>query len=76
MILHGAREFLRSTAWCALEEHVLEEMGEPCAELPSFVNAAGFDPGLHAGDCGGVVLLHEDFESVRKGENAGVVIRN
>ena len=48
----------------ALEQHVLEEMRQPRAEVAPLMDAAGLDPGLDGADRRGRVALEQDGQAV------------
>ena len=68
-LLHGARDFVGTAFFRALENHVLEQMRESRAEPLAFMNAAALHPDLHAGHRCGVIGLDQHGETV--GEHAG-----
>ena len=68
-LLHGAGDLVGAAFFRALENHVLEQMGQSAAEPLAFMNAAALHPDLHAGHRGGVVGLDQHGETV--GEHTG-----
>ena len=50
----------------ALEQHVLEVMREPGAEVAAFVRAPGFHPHLHRRERGGAIGFQNQREAVRE----------
>ena len=52
----------------ALEDHVLEEVGEAAAKVLGLVDGAGADPVLDGDKGGGAVVLEEDGEAVVEDE--------
>ena len=58
----------------ALEDHVLDIMGEAGAEVLVFMNGAGAEPELDGGDGGRRILLHHTGDAVVHGEAMNPVI--
>ena len=62
--LHGAGDFVRAALLRALEDHVLEQVGQSGAEPLSLVDAAALHPDLHTGHRRGMVGLDQHGEAV------------
>ena len=65
-VLDFLRDLIGRSGLCALEKHVLEDMGQTCAEVLVFVDAAGSAPGLHACHRRAAIFLDDDRQPVRQ----------
>lgn len=69
--LDALGKLARAAGGRAFEKHVLEQMRDAGAEVAVLVDAAGFDPDLHARHGRAAVLLDDDAEAVRQRGGGG-----
>ena len=62
--LDALRDLIRRLRFCSFEQHVFQNVGQPCTEMLVFIDASGRAPRLHARHRRAVIFLHDDGQAV------------